>query len=651
MKWKIFIAVLWVMMVLLACTPSAQVDEPAEGPSLELSAIDSLMWRKPDSALAQLQAFCNSPEADSLDEFNGHYCQLLISELLYKNDWGQSNREELIQAVAYFDSLVREAPPLQRGAGGLKNTPSNPTPNLVFLTARAHYITGVGCYEHDSVVNACAEYLKTLELMEAHFEEREMEDEKEQFMAYTYTRLTDLFSDLYLHEQALYFGKQALEYYRRNAAQNHIAWALNEIGSHYDMMGNFDSADFYYRNSLAVLPDTFNLAYRDVETHLAYMSYKKDGFDTLTMNSLYDLLSKGESEKEYLSRCLAIAEIYYLEHQFDSAWIYFDKVFERTNSDDSKKLAAKRLLEICKITNNDSVVSKYAACLAQFATSTERQGAQNSALIELYRQYGQNKAERTLAKRNEEINVFVNWFVAILAVIIVLIIVFINGVRRRNKELLKQKQLAEKRLESESYSNKVKQKAFSGRLKKSNEELRLQKEEVEKLRKALEASRTQPKWNYLDDLMNEDICKEIVALLRGKHIKRDAKSDAYPELHLGITQLSRLDVAIEKNFAGFGKMLTDSFPKITHDEMIQCQLYLLNLEDVQIAALLSCDYSTIKKTFSKTEKSISHRKRSSVVYQGTCPVVDYIHIIWSCYSTLTVLLFQYKLLKNKSMIK
>ena len=584
MKWKIFIAVLWVMMVLLACTPSAQVDEPAEGPSLELSAIDSLMWRQPDSALAQPQAFCNSPEADSLDEFDGHYCQLLISELLYKNYAAQSNREELLQAVAYFDSIMQVPEPVE-GPSFERN---------VFLAARSHYINGAGYYEHDSVVNACAEYLKTLELMEAHFEEREMEDEKEQFMAYTYTRLTDLFSDLYLHEQALYFGKQALEYYRRNAAQNHIAWALNEIGSHYDMMGNFDSADFYYRKSLAVLPDTFNLAYRDVETHLAYMSYKKDGFDTLTMNSLYDLLSKGESEKEYLSRCLAIAEIYYLEHQFDSAWIYFDKVFERTNSDDSKKLAAKRLLEICKITNNDSVVSKYAACLAQFATSTERQGAQNSALIELYRQYGQNKAERTLAKRNEEINVFVNWFVAILAVIIVLIIVFINGVRRRNKELLKQKQLAEKRLESESYSNKVKQKAFSGRLKKSNEELRLQKEEVEKLRKALEASRTQPKWNYLDDLMNEDICKEIVALLRGKHIKRDAKSDAYPELHLGITQLSRLDVAIEKNFAGFGKMLTDSFPKITHDEMIQCQLYLLNLEDVQIAALLSCDYSTIK---------------------------------------------------------
>ncbi|KWW29003.1 MAG: hypothetical protein F083_2319 [bacterium F083] len=602
------------LVVMVACTPSVKVPEDtrrAEGPSLELSAIDSLMWRQPDSALTVLMNYFDDDSRDgvhtvSTDEtFDNHYANLLLAELLFKNYAFQTNRTQLLEAVSYFDSLVRPASPF-KGAEGIKK---DLTPNPVFLDARAHYINGVGYYEHDSVVEACKEYLKALEVMEEHFEEKNLDDEKKQFIAYTHTRLTDLFSDLYLHEQALYFGKRALEYYRSNAAQNHIAWMLNEIGSHYDMMGKYDSAIFYYRKSLEFLPDTFNLTYRDIQTRLAYMSYKKDGFDTHTMNLLYNLLSQGESEKEYLSRCLAIGEIYYLEHQFDSAWIYFDTVFERTNSDSSKKLAAKRLLEICKIKNNDSIVSNFAACLAQFATKSERQGAQNSALTELYRQYGQNKAERALAiNKNKEITTFVNWLVLIAAVIIALIIVFTNSVRRRNKELLKQKQMAEKRLESESYSNQMKQKAYSGRLKKSNEELRLQKEEVEKLHKALETSRAKTQWNHLDDVMNEDICKEIVALLSGKNIKRDAKSDAFPELHLDITQLSRLDVAIEKNFAGFGKILTDSFPKITHDEMMQCQLYLLNLEDVQIAALLSCDYSTVKKRSLKLKKAFHTEK-------------------------------------------
>ena len=81
--------VLLVIAFTVACTPSAEVAERGrneEGPNPELSAIDSLMWRQPDSALAVLQQFAASPKADSLDEYNGHYCQLLISELLYKND-------------------------------------------------------------------------------------------------------------------------------------------------------------------------------------------------------------------------------------------------------------------------------------------------------------------------------------------------------------------------------------------------------------------------------------------------------------------------------------------------------------------------------------------------------------------------------------
>ena len=593
-------------VLLVACTPSTKTPDPADNDALQasttLAAIDSLMWRQPDSALAQLQAFCNSPEADSLDEFNGHYCQLLISELLYKHDWGQSNREELLQAVAYFDSIMQVPEPVE-GPSFERN---------VFLTARAHYINGVGCYEHDSVVNACAEYLKTLELMEAHFEEREMEDEKEQFMAYTYTRLTDLFSDLYLHEQALYFGKQALEYYRRNAAQNHIAWALNEIGSHYDMMGNFDSADFYYRKSLAVLPDTFNLAYRDVETHLAYMSYKKDGFDTLTMNSLYDLLSKGESEKEYLSRCLAIAEIYYLEHQFDSAWIYFDKVFERTNSDDSKKLAAKRLLEICKITNNDSVVSKYAACLAQFATSTERQGAQNSALIELYRQYGQNKAERTLAKRNEEINVFVNWFVAILAVIIVLIIVFINGVRRRNKELEEKDKRHVKELEAERQTHQMQQAALSGRLKRSNEELR----ELRDLKRQQTGNGVPKQETQAASFDEEPICRLIMERVNEGQFKSKIDYIVYKDSALDKQQLLDLRLAVDRHFGQFTARLKKAYPELTNSDLDYCCLYLLGLTDADVSALMQRAYYTVSERSRKMKGVFGSDEPLSAMLRG-----------------------------------
>ena len=148
-----------------------------------LKEIDSLMWKQPDSALTVTLKFAASPEADSLDEFEGHYCQMLISELLYKNDYEQSNREELLKAVDYFDSIV--------AADGYKPDSRKDAPrasaknvqNIAFLDARVHYINGVGYYEQNDMVQACSEYLNSLELMEEHFKERELVEHKARFLA------------------------------------------------------------------------------------------------------------------------------------------------------------------------------------------------------------------------------------------------------------------------------------------------------------------------------------------------------------------------------------------------------------------------------------------------------------------------------------
>ena len=132
--------------------------------SRTLVGIDSLMWQQPDSALTVMLVFAGSDEVDSLNEFEGHYCQVLVAELLFKNDYGQSNREEVLKAVGYFDSI-----------------------DDGFLAARAHYMNGVGFYEQGDLVNACAEYLNTLRIMESHFDENELVGKKARFMALTYS--------------------------------------------------------------------------------------------------------------------------------------------------------------------------------------------------------------------------------------------------------------------------------------------------------------------------------------------------------------------------------------------------------------------------------------------------------------------------------
>lgn len=47
-----------------------------------------------------------------------------------------------------------------------------------------------GYYELDSIVEACEEYILALEIMEEHFDEKELVGKKVRFMALTYTHLT-----------------------------------------------------------------------------------------------------------------------------------------------------------------------------------------------------------------------------------------------------------------------------------------------------------------------------------------------------------------------------------------------------------------------------------------------------------------------------
>ena len=72
------------LVLLLSPYCGGRESQPSEGKDnnahAALAEIDSLMWRQPDSAFVLLQEFV--VEAEKLDTFDGHYCQVLISELL-----------------------------------------------------------------------------------------------------------------------------------------------------------------------------------------------------------------------------------------------------------------------------------------------------------------------------------------------------------------------------------------------------------------------------------------------------------------------------------------------------------------------------------------------------------------------------------------
>ena len=390
-KVRIYIGIV-LMMVMVGCTPPGPLLE-GEGPAHEaLEGIDSLMWKQPDSALKVMMEFAASPEADSMDAFEGHYCQVLVAELLFKNYYGQSNRAEVMKAVHYFDSIVGMDGADIRGKADTRGV------SLPFLDARAHYINGVGFYERDSLIEACREYLNALRMMEGHFAENELVGHKARFIALTYTRLMDMFSQQFIQEQAIYCGKQSLTYNKiAHSSPGNMANILYHLGKQYDKLNEADSAAYYYEKALETMPDRNSMLYRDVITSKALFEYNLRNDTPATMDSLKRMAALAATETERLTRFLSIGCVYQDLGLYDSAKVYLEPVFEKDSNNAS--IAAKYLRDIALAESDTLKANQYSQVLAEVAAAAPENLFRASQLNDLFQNYLHGKQEKAEAER------------------------------------------------------------------------------------------------------------------------------------------------------------------------------------------------------------------------------------------------------------
>ena len=628
---------LLLLLAMAACTrPSDGSVETRHGTSLpivvspELSSVDSLMWQRPDSALARLLPYFDtccrdvSRNVSTSAEHNWHYANILLAELLYKNDYAQTNRAELLQAVDYFDSLVDAHGADTHGADtrgvslrrhnrrDASHASATMPQSIAFLDARAHYINGVGYYENDSVVQACAEYLKALEIMEGYFEEKELLGHKAQFIALTYTRLSMLYSDMYLHEQAIYFAQLSLASNQKtDVPQWHIARMLCEIGVQYDMLERLDSADYYYKNAAVVLNDTNSLLYRDILTRQIVLSYKRKGIEKNTLFQLHFLLSQANNEAESLLRCLTIGGIFYQEKQMDSAWYYLNRVYNNTKSIASKKQAAEWLAEICKTQGKDTETFEYASFLVPFANQEENQSEVKSQLTELYNAYWQAylaSQHRKTAKKNMTLGLVIvgGLMVGILAYVLLY---------HKNK---RRKQLLEKQLIEEQLSHDMKQKALAGRLKQSNQKLHETLKWIEDRKARLETVGSNTSCDTFDEryeaFRRSPICLEILDKVEHLHannqvvIKTNSDITEYKAFAMTLLQTAQLTKAVESFFPNLYTALKSQYDALDRKEWLHCCLYLLQLDKMSICVLLQEPYYTCRRYILKLEEVFDCRQ-------------------------------------------
>ena len=657
MRTRHFIIGLSVLLALSACNrPDTDPVVTRHGTSLppiiaspELSAIDSLMWLQPDSALACLTPYfdtcrdvaCNVyPEnhnGNSEDvaryvstnvAFNRHYAHLLLSELLYKNDYAQTNRPALLQAVRYFDSLtftLNNTPSPKRLIAGTDPLSLTRNDNIVFFAARAHYINGVGYYENDSLVPACAEYLKALELMESRFDEKDLVGKKARFMTYTYNRLGDMFSDQYMMEPSIICYNDALSFYlKAPTSPTGVSRILNMIGIQYDMIGEKDTAMLYYKKAMEALPNTNNLTYRNIISSKALLSYQMSHDAQSAMRDLNDIVRQTNDENERLARYLTMGDIYFEDGQYDSARYYLEIVFEKSEDTISKIRAAEFLRTIY---DRSEQKEKTDTCV-QFLANHKKSDAENKAFVselnKLFQNYLDKKKEIQVEKERKSSVLKVVKILVPLAVLFALLIIVIAKLRRgrllkkqqteadrlleekeiqHEKEMRQQQENAEKALEdkekrhqeeieTERQAHKMQQAALSGRLKRSNEELRDMSKQLEQSlsKNALYESAAS---NDYAAFINDPICKHIVGIAHKQQFKSKMDYLIYKDDALSKEQLLDLRNAVQKHLPRFVSHIRRQYPKLTDNDMDCCYLVLLGLNEADISALMQRAYTTV----------------------------------------------------------
>jgi tetratricopeptide (TPR) repeat protein len=319
-----------------------------------------------------------------------------VAELLFKNYYKQSNREEVLKAVGYFDSIVGMDGADIRGKADTRG--ASVQGRDVFLAARAHYINGVGFYERDSLIDACGEYLNALRMMEGHFAENELVGHKARFIALTYTRLMDMFSQQFIQEQAIYCGKLSLTYNKiAHSSPGNIANILYHLGKQYDKLNEADSAAYYYEKALETMPDRNSMLYRDVVTSKALFECKGNGNVVIALDSMKSMAAQAASDTERLNRFLTIGGVYKSLGQYDSAKVYLEPVFEKDSNNAS--IAAKYLRDIALAEGDTLKASQYSQVLAEVAAAAPENLFRASQLNDLFQNYLQKKQEKAEAER------------------------------------------------------------------------------------------------------------------------------------------------------------------------------------------------------------------------------------------------------------
>lgn len=329
------------------------------------------------------------------------------------------------------------------------------------------------------------------------------------------------------------------------------------MGYEYEKSEQFDSALYYYDQSLACMNDTTGVLYRNVINRKALSSYHVAHDGQASVDALKRIAWAG-NEFEMFDRFLGIGYIYKLDNQYDSAIVYLNRVFDEAPSLFLQTQSADYLREIYEDRGEPEKAGEYARFVTQNTPPEFGTKADEWRFTSLFQEYLQKKQENTRLQEARQNQGRVMRIILPLLVLLAVLAIWLLLYRRRYQRTEAEKQV------------------LSGQLQEQGEALSAMKKRVEAA-----------------SFAEEPICRLIMERVNEGQFKSKMDYRVYKDYALNKEQLMALREAADVHFGLFTTRLKQDFPSLTKGDIDYCCLYLLGVEEADMAALMQRAFNTV----------------------------------------------------------
>lgn len=594
--WKLFILT---FLLMVGCKPSSEPTLKESSallalhPSFEkvydliLPSIDSANQAIPatyedgEKAAILFQHYSDSLLSDIITHRDAFYeYQLLKAALTNRIGNDAIDEESINQTVNYYDS-IGDKPLLQ---------------------AHAHSFKGRSANSQGHTTEAAREYLRGLEILES---QGNLNIDYNHAFGLSYNRLGLLLYFCGDFDASIECLKMGAHYFENEHCYRIVHDNMISIGTEFFIKKAYDSAAYYYNQAADIeenVPSPDNMLSIDRRAAQAFILYKQ-GNRNEAYKVIYELKNNASSNADTIFFNYALGNFYYDDAQYDSALYYLESSFKYFPATEIEPYT--KIITLCNKVGDTARARQYAQHFSSIREEEVNRINSKSETLNLYEQYKTSQHQMSVSRQNRKIIHFLILFSVLTLVVVASILYFERCSKKRQES------------HHEWYANMM-----QGRIKKSEAAARSKDEQIKNLQKQLEktenvsfepAASSTSFDDRMAQLMEKPICKEIMNKIGNATLKTTV---SYPEFQLTEKQQVRLVKAVDDVFNRFSIEILNLYPRLTKSDILYCCLFLIGMNEKQIAALVGTTYQNVWSRSSKMSKIFNSNFEIKYILQG-----------------------------------